>query len=1508
VKEIKSYSKKNVSLIVVVLLLFSIVSQLFIVNIDAAIKISNPGVRGGIDGIDTDPDIGRHNSYAWCGEVFSQTDGDYLWVGMNRDLGAFLMEKAGSNFPLEVFHIPEFSEDKTGRIYRQRASDPDAPWELMYSDPAVSGYRRMIVFDESLYVLVAQTNTDVANYAYVLRFSKDFQYGDKPEIVLWDYLIGISGGTLTAGDNEVYRSVTVLNDRLYIGTFDGKLYSTDGKNLKNLDIHSSEKSTGWELTYDFLANGMLLPIWDILGFNGSLYVFVSNPLVGGFRVFKLTPGANSYTLENPVGDRARYPRGMGISSAVAASGFLSTSFDQDYVYVTTFTNAPVLISGFATGNSNVMETHFTPAAVYRFCANDVWEVVVGDRTGKFVARDSTGAPIPHVGNQRAGFSPLPDDRENISFNQYTWWAAEYEGKFYVSTFNMHTFILDFSQLSTLMISSQIKGSEPIFKKHQATIDILHEYLMRDVFFMDFDKIQSDLDDFFAGVDRSVGIVRLKLSGRLDAVVVELVDEYVDTIARNLPTEDFKIAIQALKPIMLELAAHMLNSTRPIDALQAEPLNDWQAASDMILRHYANTTLLVADPSRELGFQLFVTEDGVNFEPVTLNGFGDKFNYGGRVLVPSEHGFYTLLANPFYGGQVWRIDTAKLGVYPNIPQMTQLDGTNSARMTVQVTDAGSVSGGLRLNYSSTLANVQLVRSSSGFVTNLSWEHELVADTLRNTRYYDITEVETITRTSMYDVIITPLREGRETLTLNFEIGGISVSKDIDLIVNFDGFPDKTALSERISEVRNLRLKDFTNNTWWSFNASYFAALAVRNNINATQKEIDEALANLILAISNLKPSMPAGFTPIRTADDLRRIGTDRTTLAGNYWLDNDIDIGHLNWDSLGSFAAAGHFTGVFEGNGYTIRGLWSSGKGSNQGLFSRINGGVVRDLNIELDPRGITGSGERKGALAGNIYDGALIENVHIRGADSQQSRIEGSANYIAGFVGVVNNATVRNCSVDNVTVRGNEYQGGFAGAVYGRNNSRNLPSRQTLVEYSVVLDDVSIANGYTAGGFAGILYEGASMFRCTSYADVQNRLNYAGGLLGKIHDTLSGNPKTIVEQCAAYGNIVINGYIAGGLIGEMLNSTVVNAYARGNVTSISGTASTSGLGGLVGYASGTASSNKNTITNTYSTGTVTLHRGPSTLSNSTLIVTESGAFLGRSGATMGGYNYFDSDTAGVTNLRETTRTGNTVNLGAWGSNGSLMSSLANGASLPQGNSTSALKYSSRHQIPSNMFITWDFDTVWRVGDSNGNASYPHFIWMSGYAFSHDFCNNCSECIDCGECTGCCTHDFCENCGECIDCGECTGCCTHDFCENCGECIDCGEYTGCCTHDLCDSCDKCLDCNECDCCDDCGNYLCECTAMITVFHRVVDSDVFLYMESGETFEWAAGEFEFSCLLRASLRPVDPADPSMTDGYRFSHATWNGDNELEYEGSDDDGWLVKGTVGGSEYTITFWYVGM
>lgn len=58
---------------------------------------------------------------------------------------------------------------------------------------------------------------------------------------------------------------------------------------------------------------------------------------------------------------------------------------------------------------------------------------------------------------------------------------------------------------------------------------------------------------------------------------------------------------------------------------------------------------------ERGFDLYVSEDGVNFKTITTNGFGDPYNHGLRVFANMDSGLMIGTANPFYSTQIWMLE-------------------------------------------------------------------------------------------------------------------------------------------------------------------------------------------------------------------------------------------------------------------------------------------------------------------------------------------------------------------------------------------------------------------------------------------------------------------------------------------------------------------------------------------------------------------------------------------------------------------------------------------------------------------------------------------------------------------------------------------------------------------------------------------------------------------------------------------------------------------------------------
>lgn len=57
---------------------------------------------------------------------------------------------------------------------------------------------------------------------------------------------------------------------------------------------------------------------------------------------------------------------------------------------------------------------------------------------------------------------------------------------------------------------------------------------------------------------------------------------------------------------------------------------------------------------DFGFDLYVTKDGIHFDTITTDGFGDKFNHGCRAFGVTNEGLCVGTANPFYGAQVWKL--------------------------------------------------------------------------------------------------------------------------------------------------------------------------------------------------------------------------------------------------------------------------------------------------------------------------------------------------------------------------------------------------------------------------------------------------------------------------------------------------------------------------------------------------------------------------------------------------------------------------------------------------------------------------------------------------------------------------------------------------------------------------------------------------------------------------------------------------------------------------------------
>ena len=192
-----------------------------------------------------------------------------------------------------------------------------------------------------------------------------------------------------------------------------------------------------------------------------------------------------------------------------------------------------------------------------------------------------------------------------------------------------------------------------------------------------------------------------------------------------------------------------------------------------------------------------------------------------------------------------------------------------------------------------------------------------------------------------------------------------------------------------------------------------------------------------------------------------------------------------WVPIGDGDAG--FTGIFEGNGYTLSNLTINTTTNYIGLFgylpirdAAIYGVGLLDVAVRGNLRvgGLVGwnegtiansyshgrvHGDRNvGGLAGNNINGTIV--------NSYSSGQVIGRNQVGGLVGRNNNGTIRN-SYSSSLVNGTHYIGGLVGANYGfiiNNYSNGLVSSIGNVAGSLVgWNDRIIANSYSSGSVSG---------------------------------------------------------------------------------------------------------------------------------------------------------------------------------------------------------------------------------------------------------------------------------------------------------------------------------------------------------------------------------------------------------------------------------------------------------
>ena len=137
-------------------------------------------------------------------------------------------------------------------------------------------------------------------------------------------------------------------------------------------------------------------------------------------------------------------------------------------------------------------------------------------------------------------------------------------------------------------------------------------------------------------------------------LLQVMGQFVNGDLLRQSPEAWKSQWEYLKALMKALQEADADGTgNPSTLAKAIKLSNKFVFQNISVRNIASAIRLLNYLRKaQRGFDLYVSEDGVNFETITTNGFGDPYNHGLRVFAVTDQGLCVGTANPFYGTQVW----------------------------------------------------------------------------------------------------------------------------------------------------------------------------------------------------------------------------------------------------------------------------------------------------------------------------------------------------------------------------------------------------------------------------------------------------------------------------------------------------------------------------------------------------------------------------------------------------------------------------------------------------------------------------------------------------------------------------------------------------------------------------------------------------------------------------------------------------------------------------------------
>lgn len=636
-------------------------------------KVTHPDRGAGeVDGFLDEVDS-RSQSYAWSaieygdyiyvGTCYNSTYGIYYRAVMNMMIGlgktqAEAMQIA-RDFVQFVFD-EKFDETLKPRGVIIKINKKTNVVSLVYDSSAdtenglntnrTSGYRMAFEFQDRLYFVSLGSPS-----MFLLEITPEDNGNSETCAIAYKRTLGTEGkaNRIAAGvhglivyDNEILMCLAGEKDEENGIPEGGRIIaSSDARNWRVIADEDDLGPSAYH-EYDGLMGG---GIWDIIEYNGHVYVTVVTDLTDvetgivnkqGFALYRGTKQEDdSFTWEMMAGDTSKegvvLPYGFGTTYSMACNMWVY----DDHLYLGTY-NDPMLDFTAVAERGDFKDLYydlFYSINLYRMDKNENFELIAGRENDVFTEVR---------GNMGPGFGDCA--------NQYVWRMTEHDGKLWIGTYDASVLAGAFTQLTDGQL---LDMSEEQYLKRLAELKKLAEDfgIVKEKYGRLFDIIfgSEEVQYLFNAIQKLVDAG----TGDTDPVpYYEQVLKYYQMIKdRTAGT----YGIMNNRPIGYRNMMNAVNELffRPMDQL----LNTIGKTV-----YYFGTNYYMKHAVK--GFDILITEDGINFEVITNDGFGDENNHGVRTLTSADEGntLYVGTANPYYGGQMWRTVPSGMAEMPEAP--------------------------------------------------------------------------------------------------------------------------------------------------------------------------------------------------------------------------------------------------------------------------------------------------------------------------------------------------------------------------------------------------------------------------------------------------------------------------------------------------------------------------------------------------------------------------------------------------------------------------------------------------------------------------------------------------------------------------------------------------------------------------------------------------------------------------------------------------------------------------